>query len=187
MKRVLGMVVGALLALGSGPGLAAPDASVQMLMNTPTPLMSFGLVRLETLLEKWFGPGATRTDGIPAYTVNVSYNAQRDRIVMAFYEYGSLVGSGEESCPATFAAIRRFAGLDEAGAYRGSGTSTVYARQFLPIGVDAPELAGVATALDKVLEISVMPSFVMSISCDGPLLGTQMTVKNDGINFGLPQ
>ena len=188
MTRVAGIVLGAMLALGAGPAAAAPDATVQMLMNTPTPLLSFGLVRLETLLEKRFGPQGTAADGVTGYSVNVTYDPSRNRIVMELLDFATLTGRGEESCPAVFAAVRSYAGLTEDGSYSNTFPTSRYAAQFMPVGIAAPELAAVGTAVDAILEIAVVPTFVLAIRCTGPLLGTDMRVQNDGLVFPtLPQ
>lgn len=177
--------LGALVVLGglAGPVSAAPSAVAEMLMQTPTPLMSFGLVRLQDALRGRFGPDAASSDGVGGYVVNVSYDVDRDRIVLRFSNFGLLAGSAD-SCGSAFAAIRSYAGITEGGGYVGTATSSFYARQFMPVGVDAPELKGVAQALDRIIAIEVMPSLFPMTLCTGPLLGTADDMQTEGVPLG---
>lgn len=180
-KSAVASITLAFVAMGSAQ--AEPGPNVTLLMNTPTSLLSFGLYRLDEMLDENLGYRGIRTfvtplSGRMAYSTTAYYDWDRNRIVLRAMDFEDKPDGWdrEAECAQVVAAVRSLGGIQLSGELSVYLKQSIFSDYFMPIGYSTKSLEEVPAALDSIIEIVFQAGLVTPFSCTAPLLGTGYSV-----------
>jgi hypothetical protein len=174
--------------LTAGPALAAGNAAINALQQTPVSLFSYGLGSLEEGVRVTFvrdSPPPFATFAAPlsgkmADITTVIYAPDADTITINLVKIDKLPdgATSDQACQRGMAALRMYAGLDPASGQLQAGmTSSLLAGGFLATGSPVKAPADDLTTLDKAFRLRFNGQTEQGrFSCNASLFGNAYTL-----------
>lgn len=181
--RTLATTAALLAALIPSASRAEPGPRVQMLIDKPASMFSFGMYRLDQSFEDQFGYGAARSNfkaplfGPMSYGTAVHYDWSGNRITLWLLRFAATPADwdGDEECRQAINEVRQRGLIDPATGSPQQGTpSSYWGQMFQPIGYGTEALEGIAEAMDEIIQVKVQTPELL---CSAPLLGTSYAVE----------
>ena len=172
----------------AGPALAAGNATIDALQQTPVSLFTYGLSNLEDSIRDTivrenpppFATFAAPLSGKMADIVTVIYAPDADTITVNLVKIDKLSDGAtpDQACQQAMAALRMYAGLDPASGQLQAGmTSSLLASGFLANGSPVKAPADDLTTLDKAFQLRFNGQTEQArFTCSAPLFGTAYTL-----------
>lgn len=174
--------------LVAGPALAAGNATIDALQQTPVSLFTYGLSGLEQDVRGTFvrdnpPPFATFSaplSGKMADITTVIYTPDADTVTINLVKIDKLPDGAtpDQACQQVMAALRMYAGLDpSSGQLQAGMTSSLLASVFLATGSPVKAPADDLATLDKAFGLRFNgQTSAGRFTCTAPLFGTAYTL-----------
>ena len=182
------MAIVSVALLTAGPALAAGNATIDALQQTPVSLFTYGLSNLEDSIRDTivrenpppFATFAAPLSGKMADIVTVIFAPDADTITVNLVKIDKLPDGAtpDQACQQAMAALRMYAGLDPASGQLQAGmTSSLLASGFLANGSPVKAPADDLTTLDKAFQLRFNGQTEQArFTCSAPLFGTAYTL-----------
>lgn len=171
------------LIISASIARAEPGPRVQLLIDKPASMFSFGMYRLDQSFGEQFGYGGAHASfesplyGELSYGTAVNYDWSGNRITLWLLRFVATPAGwdSDEECRQAIREVRRRGLIDPTTGSPQEGTpSSYWGQMFQPIGYGSKDLEGVAEAMDGIIQIKVQTPELL---CSASLLGTGYAVE----------